>query len=141
MKMNSRIAELYKWHGVNPASGCLWTVIEIAFVSGVLLSLHAWAPQMALDGAKFFWVADILQPNHNLLIAWVGIGLFMIVITPQVAGAAAARLVGGLFGLSIIAAIAWFFDWPAYVMIFLVLWGLLSMWINLMLMGFLKTRT
>lgn len=140
MKMNSRIAELYKWHGVNPASGCLLIIIEIAFFIGVWLSLRAWVPQMTLDGAKFFWVADILQPNYNLLIAWIGIGLFMILITPPVAGAAAAKLVGGLFGLSIIAVIAWFFDWPAYVMIFLMLLGSLSTFINRMLMGFLKTR-
>lgn len=124
---NTKIAELYKNHGVN---GFGLLLIDIAFAIWIVLSLRAWAPQMELDGSKFFWITDIFQPSYSALIVYAAMGVLL-------AGLVQKKLTHDLddplmalvavsMGLPfIIPAIAWFFDWPAYMVIaWMVLWGI-----------------
>lgn len=124
---NTKIAELYKNHGVN---GFGLLLIDIAFAIWIVLSLRAWAPQMELDGSKFFWITDIFQPSYSALIVYAAMGVLLAGLVQKKLthdpDDPLTTLVAVSMGLPfIIPAIAWFFDWPAYMVIaWMVLWGI-----------------
>lgn len=135
----SQIAESYKKFGVDPALGMVHWLIDVAFAIWILLSLRAWAPQMELDGAKFLWIADIFQPSHSLLVVWITAGILFasLLMREKLADDPdnpSVILVAGSMSLSfIVPAIAWFFDWPAYMAIAWMLLWVLSAGIQLIL--------
>ena len=125
--IENQLAEFYKRLGVDPALGMVYWFIDIAFAIWILWSLRAWAPQMELDGSIFLWITDIFQPSHSLLFVWFIAGIsFLVIATTNDPNGSSEVLISANFALSLIVpAIAWFFDWPAYMTIaWMLLWGI-----------------
>ncbi|MDG4597539.1 MAG: hypothetical protein P9F75_17950 [Candidatus Contendobacter sp.] len=131
IQMNIEIAQLYKKRGINFKLESLRELIGILFAIWILLSLRAWVPQMELDGAKFFWITNIFKSSHSVIIVWVTMGLPLMILISKKGkfnqDSLITLITGSLMGLSliIVPAIAWFFDWPAYMTIaWMLLWGI-----------------
>ncbi|MDS4031399.1 MAG: hypothetical protein RKO66_15200 [Candidatus Contendobacter sp.] len=125
--IENQLAEFYKRLGVDPALGMVYWFIDIAFAIWILWSLRAWAPQMELDGSIFLWITDIFQPSHSLLFVWfiAGISFLVIAIANDPNGSSAVLIIANSALSFIVPAIAWFFDWPAYMAIaWMLLWGI-----------------
>jgi len=60
MKMQKKMAELWKEHKVNPAMGCLPMLIQIPFFFGFYRMLQS---AIELRGASFLWACDLSQPD------------------------------------------------------------------------------
>ena len=138
VKRNSQIAEIYKNHGISDAFGMFHWFIDIAFAIWILLSLRAWAPQMELDGAKFFWIMNIFEPSYSVLVVWVIMGFSFMMLISKGDKSNHDPLITSITGsmgssLVIVPAIAWFFDWPAYMTIAWMLLWVLSTGIQLIL--------
>ena len=122
--MQQRLAELYKARGLNFWGGCAVTLVDLIFVIWVLVTLRDFAPQMTLDGAKLFWVPDVLKSQTSVLYGFLGISVIQGIITASLQPAQGSQLFwGSLFSSGVFMVIAWYWQWPAYVIIF---WGLLS---------------
>jgi membrane protein insertase Oxa1/YidC/SpoIIIJ len=123
-----KLQEAYAQHGVNPAWGCLHSLIDLAVVAVFFLAFRAYAPQLALDGARFFWTADLLNPDLGVLALWGLMGLVRLASLPGVAGDSIRVVVSrALLSLAMVGALAWLTQWPAWILIFglsLWLWSL-----------------
>ncbi|MGH8550709.1 MAG: hypothetical protein ACRERU_19335, partial [Methylococcales bacterium] len=131
-EINRRTFNIYPLNGINLRRALLRFPIEIGILILFWISFKAWEPQMALDGAQFFWASNVLEPNGNTLTAWVGLMSVLAVITPQSGNSAGKRLFAAMFGASIFALVPWYFDWPAFVLIFLMCISLATTAIQLM---------
>jgi YidC/Oxa1 family membrane protein insertase len=60
MKMQKKMGELWKEHKVNPAMGCLPTLIQIPFLFGFYRMLQS---AIELRGASFLWACDLSQAD------------------------------------------------------------------------------
>ncbi len=127
MAMNQSLMELYKAHGVNVWGGCGVVVVDLIFVIWAMFALGSFTPQMILDGAQFFWVADVTQPDFLVLLIWGVISIIQSIATTlqqvQQIGqqSIATTACSVLVAIAIFIAIAWFWKWPAYVLIFWIL--------------------
>lgn len=86
----------------------------------MLLALNDFSPYMLLDGARFWWISDVLQRDVGILIVWVMMSLVQSLTHPQrqygegeVRGPQYTS-----FRLIIcvgLAGIAWYWELPAYI--------------------------
>jgi YidC/Oxa1 family membrane protein insertase len=129
-----RLAALYQEAGVNPRAGCAVFVVDLIFVIWALVALSKFSPQMALDGATFWWIADVLQRDFRILALWGMLSLIQGKINPVgQLGQGPQATCGALIGSVIFMGIIWYLQWPAYVIIFWVLLSVLGMFMNLAL--------
>ncbi len=113
------LLNLYKRHGINPFSGCLFGLMDMVFVIWALVILSNFSPQLTLDSARFLWVSDVTKFSFSIIVVWC----LVQTLTVQQLGQSRAQLTCGvLFVDGIVMAIAWYWHWPAYIFIF---WGLL----------------
>ena len=120
--MNQKVQEIYRRYDINPMVGCFKFVFDIGLLLLVYFTFRGYTPQLALDGAEFFWAASILDRDPGILIVWMVIGLFLFLMSPRIAHASVGSLfVQAVFGLGILAALAWFLSWPAWLLLF---WGI-----------------
>lgn len=119
-----KLQEAYARHGVNPAWGCLHSLIDLAVVAVFFLTFRAYAPQLMLDVARFYWTADLLDRDLGVLALWGGIGLLRLASLPNVAGDSIRVTVSrALLGTAMVGVLAWLTRWPAWILIFwLTLW-------------------
>ena len=105
--------------------GCALAVVDLVFVVWGLMTLRDYSPQLALDGARFFSVTDVTKPSTVVFWLWIGLSLLQAVVSARAQRMGFGHaLVAGLFSGCLFVAIAWYWEWPAYVMIF---WGLLTL--------------
>ena len=146
--MNQSLMELYKSRGINMWGGCALTVVDLIFVVWAMITLRNFTPQMTLDSARFFWAADVTRPDLRILLIW---GL-MSIIQPFLAGtfrqtqqfgqqSAATMGCSMLVGSAILIAIAWYWKWPAYVLIFWLLLTAVGLFITGILTGIARVRS
>jgi YidC/Oxa1 family membrane protein insertase len=139
---SSAITNLYKRHGVNPYAGCAKIFVDIGFVVWVMLTLKNYAPQLTLDGAKFLWTSSVTERDLGVLIMWLVAGMLMLFLTPQIEQGQTAQLAcASLAILGIIAGAAWYWSWPAYLMIFWTVLSLLTAIVHFVTIGVLATRS
>lgn len=122
VEMNKQVMHFYKSHGISLQDGCLMWAVDMIFVVWVLLSLADFGPQMALDGSALWWISDVTKPDTAILFAWVVTSA----LAPLVAGQPGKKgqmLAGALISGVILGLIAYYWKWPAYVMIF---WTMLN---------------
>jgi YidC/Oxa1 family membrane protein insertase len=122
VEAQKRIMALYEQHGVDLKSGCLVVLADIIFVIWVLFSLASYGPQFALDGSSFGWVADVTAPDWRILVVWAISTTISSILAAQ-PGQRGQMIGGGLITGLIFSLIAWYWAWPAYMMIY---WTLLS---------------
>lgn len=67
-KMQGKVMELYKEHGVNPFGGCLPLLIQMPIFIAFYQSLFKFNFAVA-EHAKFLWIPDIGQPDKLYLLA------------------------------------------------------------------------
>lgn len=125
------VGALYQRHGVNSAAGCLVGIVQMAFTIWVLLAVRTYWPRMSLDGSQFLWVSDITQFDVWVMVLMAAAGIVvpfltgqMKVLTGQMKGTgvpAATAVIGPIVLFAIIGAIAWYWQWPAYVLVFFLL--------------------
>ncbi len=121
-----KLSELHTLHGVNPAWGCLHGFIDVAFVVLFYFTFRAYAPQLVLDGADFYGVADLLHRDLLVLGMWAFMGLLHTATQPNASGAGMAQVwARALLGVVMASAVAWLLHWPAW---FLIFWSLLWFW-------------
>ena len=116
------ISQLHRQHGVNSAAGCLVGVIQLAFTIWVLVAMRTYWPRMALDGAQFLWVSDITRFDIWAFVLMVASGSMAYLLSGQAKMTGlpvAAAMAGLIIFAAIIGLIAWYWQWPAYVFIFL----------------------
>ncbi len=134
-----KLAELYQERGVNVFWGCAVGLVDLIFVVWSLVALSDFAPQMALDGAVFWWIPDVLQRDLGILIAAVALvfiqGQISSASQPSSAGQVAC---GSLIFGAIFVGVAWYFQWPAAAIIFWVLLSSIGLLLNLILVGIHK---
>lgn len=123
--MQQRLLQLWSRHGLNPWGGCAVALVDLIFVIWGLVTLSDFSPQLALDTARFWWVSDVTKPNLGIVMLWLGVsflqGLYSAAVQPGQGGKVVVQLlVSGV----IFMGIAWYWAWPAYVLIF---WGLLAL--------------
>jgi YidC/Oxa1 family membrane protein insertase len=139
---SSAVTQLYKRHGINPSAGCAKIIIDIGFVVWVMLTLRNYAPQLTLDGAKFLWVSSVTERDVGVLVMWMLAGLLMLFLTPQIEQGQTAQLAcASLAVLGIIAGAAWYWSWPAYLMIFWTVLSLFTAVVHFVTIGVLATRS
>lgn len=121
--LHRRIGELYTDHGVSPTGGCLVLLADLIFVVWVLVGLGDFAPRLAMEGARLFWIGDVTQFHIAAVVLWWTV-TFVLSASPQARQSSLAGvLFGSLFLAGIIGFAAWHWQWPAYVFVF---WSLLS---------------
>ena len=114
---------LYAEHNVKPLSGCGIFLLDTVIIIWGWASLFGYKFQLAADGAAFWHAPDVTVFNASILGLWAAVATVdSIIISRQPtsdisAGAYAACLI---FGVAVIAAIAWHFHWPAYVLLFII---------------------
>lgn len=125
LETQRQIHALMGARGLSFGSGCAVVVLDLIFVIWGLVTLRDYAPQLALDGARFWSVADVTKPSRLILLLWMGLSLFqgLSAAAAQKSMSVAQSFVYALLSGAIFAGIAWYWEWPAYVMIF---WGLLT---------------
>jgi len=134
MEAQRQIYALTQARGLSFAPGCAVAVLDLIFVVWGLLTLRDYAPQMALDGARFWSVADVTKPSNLILVIWLGLSLFQGLSAGKLQGMNVGQSVAvGLFGGATFMGVAWYWDWPAYVLIFWGLLGLMGLLISLVL--------
>lgn len=135
--IQQQLAELYKARGVDLgggcAGGCAVLIVDLIFIIWVLFALRSFSPQFILDGARFFWISDITQRDFHILLAWLGVSLLHSLITgtsqqmgqqfSQFSQSPVLIFFSVIIGSSALLGIAWYWQWPAYVVIF---WMLLT---------------
>lgn len=134
-----KLAELYQERGLNVLWGCAVAVVDLIFVVWSLVALSDFAPQMALDGARFWWIPDVLQRDLGILIVAVGLVLLQNVINSAYQPSSLGQIACGslIFG-AIFVGVAWHLQWPAAAIIFWVLLSSIGLLLNLVLVGILK---
>ena len=81
-KMNTEVMELYKREGVNPASGCLPTLLTFPFLFGFYNML---GQSIEIRGADFgFWIHNLSAPDPYFILPIVfgAIQVYQMKITP-----------------------------------------------------------
>jgi YidC/Oxa1 family membrane protein insertase len=81
-KMNTEVMELYKQHGVNPASGCLPTLLTFPFLFGFYNML---GQSIEIRGADFAgWIHNLSAPDPYFILPIVfgAIQVYQMKITP-----------------------------------------------------------
>lgn len=120
-----QIVALWQREGMTPWNGCIVGVVDFIFVIWALVTLADFTPRLALDGARFGWITDLSRPDLGILFLWLGLSLLQGLIgrinMPAQGG---QMMIGALVAGLLFMGIAWFWDWPAYVLIF---WGLLTL--------------
>ena len=73
-KMNSEVMDLYRARGVNPASGCVPTLLTLPF----LFAFYAMLGQaIEIRGERFWWIPDLaVQDPLFLMPALMGVSMF-----------------------------------------------------------------
>ena len=89
MLAQTKMAELYKEHKVNPLSGCLPMLIQIPVFIALYYALGGAAE---LRGQSFLWIKDLAQPDtiftvfglgiNPLIIAWTALMIVQQKLTP-----------------------------------------------------------
>lgn len=86
-KQNEEIMDLYKKHGVNPASGCAPMLLQIPFFIAFYKVLSV---AIEMRGATWLWVTDLSRPEdlgiRILPLAMVGTQFFLQKMTPNASG-------------------------------------------------------
>lgn len=67
-KMQEKVMQLYKEHGVNPFGGCLPLLIQMPIFIAFYQSLYKFEFAVA-EHAKFLWIQDIGQPDTYYILA------------------------------------------------------------------------
>lgn len=86
-KQNEEIMELYKKHGVNPASGCVPMLLQIPFFIAFYKVLSI---AIEMRGAQWLWVNDLSRPEdiaiRVLPVMMIGSQFFLQKMTPNTSG-------------------------------------------------------
>lgn len=135
VELQRRTFDIYRSNNINMSWVFLRIPAEIGILIFVWMTFRQWEFQMTLDGAQFFGVSNLIEPNGGILWAWVALTGVLAAITPQYGSSAAKRLFATTFGISIFALVPWYFDWPAFVLIFLMCVSLTSTAIQLLLVA------
>ena len=142
VRFANAVQDLYRRHGIKPTAGCMKVAIDIGFVVWVMLTLRNYAPQLTLDGSKFLWVSNVVDRDIGVLVMWVLAGVIMLFLTPQIEQGQTAQLAcASLAILGIIAGAAWYWSWPAYLMIFWTVLSLFTAVVHFVTIGVLATRS
>lgn len=67
-KMQEKVMQLYKDHGVNPFGGCLPLLLQMPIFIAFYQSLYNFKFSVA-EHAKFLWISDIGQPDSLYILA------------------------------------------------------------------------
>lgn len=136
------VTSLYKRHGINPSAGCLKVGIDLAFVVWALVTLKNYVPQLTLDGSRFLWAGDITSRDAGVLVMWGLAGMLMLFLTPKIEQGQTAQIAcGGAAILAIVAGAAWYWSWPAWLMIFWTGLTLMTAFVHFVMIGVLATRS
>lgn len=136
------VTSLYKRHGINPSAGCLKVGIDLAFVVWALVTLKNYVPQLALDGSRFLWAGDITSRDAGVLVMWGLAGMLMLFLTPKIEQGQTGQLAcGGAAIFAIVAGAAWYWSWPAWLMIFWTGLTLMTAFVHFVMIGVLATRS
>lgn len=132
-EMNQQLLALYQRYGVNFWGGCALGVVDMIFVIWGLVMLSNFSPQLALDGARFWWISDVTQRDFRILLAWVAVSTiqYLLTRTDQQNMTAGQAFAGMVISSAVIVGVAWYWQWPAYVFIF---------WLLLLISGLLINR-
>lgn len=129
-----RINALYREHGLNPLAGCAVVALDWIFVVWAFYALSSFAPQLALDGARFWWVADVTQRDLYIMLAWAGCSLLALATTSQWQDESAGQTsCGFLVMAAAVVAGGWYWQLPAYVFIFWSVLILVGLFLHLVL--------
>jgi membrane protein insertase Oxa1/YidC/SpoIIIJ len=122
-EVQRHVAALYAKNGIKPGLGCLGVILEFAICGGALYLFSRWAPRLELDHARFLWISNLVQPDGGILWIWGGIAVLTSYMAFKQRNIAVAGrwFVSALFPLTIVG-LAWYYEWPAYVML---AWALL----------------
>jgi YidC/Oxa1 family membrane protein insertase len=86
-KQNEEVMELYKKHGVNPASGCVPMLLQIPFFIAFYKVLSI---AIEMRGAQWLWVNDLSRPEdiaiRVLPVLMIGSQFFLQKMTPNTSG-------------------------------------------------------
>ena len=115
------IQALYARHNVRFGHGCWVFLADLVFALWALASLHAYAPQMALDGSKFLWITDVTRFDGGSVLLLIGCWLlkgYVVGIRLRTALFPSRQGCGASAGGTVLIAAAWLWSWPAYMFLF-----------------------
>ncbi len=115
------LSELYQVHGISRWSGLLAALADLVFIGWAFLTLRDFAPRMVLDGASFFWVADVTGFDLGVVALWLAAMFLAALLSGAGAGPERSRhkVAAGSLALGLIfAGLALHWSVPAYVFIF-----------------------
>jgi membrane protein insertase Oxa1/YidC/SpoIIIJ len=137
VRFQQEMAELYARNNLSVTSGCLLGLVDLIFIIVALVTLSGFSPQMRLDGASLWWMSDVTRFDLPIAIIWIVMGFLQLLIFGS-AGmpkqTISQILSGSVFFSLIILAIAWYWEWPAYVFIFWLLLGIAGILFNRIVM-------
>ncbi len=132
--MQQQLQDLYKKNGINTSVGCLVGLIDLVFVIWALITMGNYAPQMALENARFVWDDDVTKFSWFTTLVVVALS----VAQPLLSGAmfflrnmAAQVTCWSIVFSAGLVAVAWWWQWPSYVFVF---------WLLLMVVGIILNR-
>lgn len=121
------VVRLFRENNLDMKAGCLFLFVDLVFFVWILIVLAAFAPQLALDGARFLWIPDITRYNGGIVPLFVVVSLLAPLVGGAQLGQTPGQIIGGgVFVCLVVWPLAWYFGWPAYVFI---------LWIGLALLG------
>jgi hypothetical protein len=115
--LGMRMQELYRRHGVNPWSGCLTAAVNFSFMVILYVTISDYAPRLVLDQSRFLFVSDVTTPNVGLTLGCLSLATLLGRISPY--SRSQSTFGQALGGTLFVAAIGWYFEWPAYVFVFM----------------------
>lgn len=126
--LNQKTMELYKMHGVNPFGGCALFIVDIIFVIWLLVSFGSFTPVLELSGTKFFWINDVTAYDTAMLWIFGGWSFFQGIVAARNTAATTTGSTFGshIFGCLAFMGLAWYMEWPAYVLLFWISLGFIG---------------
>jgi membrane protein insertase Oxa1/YidC/SpoIIIJ len=75
--------EVYEKYRVEMVSGCIMPIVDLIFVIWAFTAIQSYVPQLALDGARFLWLDNLIERNLWALVLWGGIYLLAAAVTGE----------------------------------------------------------
>jgi membrane protein insertase Oxa1/YidC/SpoIIIJ len=82
-QLNAHRNEVYEKYRVEMVSGCIMPMVDMIFVVWAFIAIQGYVPQLALDGARFLWLDNLIERNLWMLVLWAGIYLVNAAITGE----------------------------------------------------------
>lgn len=131
----AKVQELYASQKINPADGCAIAAVDLIFFLWAIYAIIAFAPQLKVDGASFFWISDVTRRDFFILVIWAVTAVVSYQVTMKAARGGRVDSSGLITFFIFYVIFLWFLNLPAALFIFASLLTIIGILFNGLLHG------